>query len=107
MALTWQDLRDSEPASRKFYKHNAPITALTFSPDDPHSFVVGTEAGGMLRYDYRVPNKSVGKVWGAHGSRPVMDLKWKAALDEYGPVTPGRGWLASAGGDRTVQVSRA
>lgn len=97
-------MRDSEPTSRKFYKHNAPVTALTASPDDPHSFVVGTEAGGLFRYDYRVQNKNVGKVWGAHGSKPVLDLKWKVA-DEDNNVGPGKGWLASAGSDRTVQVS--
>ena len=103
MFLTSQDLRDPD-SGRKYYKHNAPVTAAVFSPDDPHAFVVGTEAGGLFRYDHRVPNKAIGKVWGAHGSKPVTDLKWKPPNEEYGPVSPGKGWLASAGGDRTVQV---
>ena len=38
----------------------------------------------------------MGRVWGAHGNKAVMDLKWKE-WDEGG-------WLASAGADRTVQV---
>ncbi|WOO82174.1 putative WD repeat-containing protein [Vanrija pseudolonga] len=100
-ARLW-DLRDNEPTNRKYYKHNAPISALTFCPDDPHLFVAGTEAGGLFRYDYRVPNKAVGKIWGAHGSKPVFDLKWKT--NGEGHVPTGQGWLASAGGDRTVQI---
>lgn len=43
--------------------------------------------------------KAMGRIFGAHGNRPVMDLKWKTGDDGS--------WLASAGADRTVQVSEA
>lgn len=99
--LTPQDLRAAEPANRKHYKHNASITALSLCLDDPHQFVVGTDTGGLYRYDSRVPGKAIGKVWGAHGSKAVMDLKWKEGEDY---ALQGQGWLASAGSDRTVQV---
>ncbi|KLT45836.1 WD40 repeat-like protein [Cutaneotrichosporon oleaginosum] len=95
------DLRAAEPANRKHYKHNASITALSLCLDDPHQFVVGTDTGGLYRYDSRVPGKAIGKVWGAHGSKAVMDLKWKES-EEF--TLPGQGWLASAGSDRTVQI---
>lgn len=98
------DMRDTEHGNRKYYKHNAPVSALSMCANDSHQFVVGTESGGLFRYDARVPGKAVGKIWGAHGSKPVLDLKWKDNEDEYG--MPGHGWLASAGGDRTVQVGR-
>ncbi len=96
-----QDLRAAEPANRKHYKHNASISAIALCLDDPHQFVVGTDTGGLYRYDSRVPGKAIGKVWGAHGSKAVMDLKWKES-EEF--TLPGQGWLASAGSDRTVQV---
>ncbi|BEI90469.1 uncharacterized protein CcaverHIS019_0305390 [Cutaneotrichosporon cavernicola] len=95
------DLRAAEPANRKYYKHNASITALSLCLDDPHQFVVGTDTGGLYRYDSRVPGKAIGKLWGAHGSKAVMDLKWKES-EEFS--LPGQGWLASAGSDRTVQI---
>ncbi|GMK56594.1 hypothetical protein CspeluHIS016_0304340 [Cutaneotrichosporon spelunceum] len=95
------DLRAAEPTNRKYYKHNASITALSLCLDDPHQFVVGTDTGGLFRYDSRVAGKAIGKLWGAHGSKTVLDLKWKES-EEFS--LPGQGWLASAGSDRTVQV---
>jgi hypothetical protein len=39
----------------------------------------------------------VGRVWGAHGNKAVVDLQWKVDEREGG-------WLGSAGADRAVQV---
>lgn len=94
------DLRERDPSSRKYFKHSGAVTSLCFSPDDPHQFVVGLENGAIQRYDLR--HHKNGRVWGAHGSKAVLDLQW--AVGE-GPHS-GNGWLASAGADRTVQVSR-
>ena len=44
-----------------------------------------------MRYQY----KATGRVFGAHGNKAVMDLKWKDGDN---------GWLASGGDDRTVQI---
>jgi WD40 repeat protein len=92
-------LREREPTIRKYFKHSVPITALTFAPESPHYFLVGLENGSIQRYDLRHQHKPIGRVWGAHGNKPVMDLRWKDGIDG--------GWLASAGTDRTVQVSQA
>lgn len=81
---------------RKYFKHSVPITSIAFSPDTPHNFLVGLDNGSIQRYDMRNHLKAIGRVWGAHGNKPVMDLKWKEGEE--------RGWLASAGADRTVQV---
>ena len=94
------DLRDRDPVNRKYFKHAASITSLCFSPDDPHQFVVGLENGAIQRYDLR--HQKNGRVWGAHGSKAVLDLQWK----EGSSHVSGQGWLASAGADRTVQVSQ-
>ncbi|KAL7425251.1 SEA (Seh1-associated) complex subunit [Cryptotrichosporon argae] len=102
-ARLW-DMREAQPANRKYYKHNAPVTSLCFCPDDPHHFVVGLDNGAILRYDYRTTAKAVGKVWGAHGSKAVVDLQWKEETGGGLSATAGKGWLASAGADRTVQV---
>lgn len=75
------------------------MTALSFSPDEPQSIVVGTDNGTIKRYDIRMAPRPVGSLWGAHGNRAVMDLKWKGNQGEEGS-----GWMASAGADRTVQV---
>lgn len=98
-------MRDCDPISKKYYKHSAPVTSLAFSPIDPHHFLVGTENGSIKRYDIRMAPRPTGSVWGAHGNKGVMDLKWRAGwegemLDQGGSG----GWLASAGADRTVQV---
>jgi WD40 repeat protein len=69
------DLRDRDPVNRKYFKHAASITSLCFSPDDPHQFVVGLENGAIQRYDLR--HQKNGRVWGAHGSKAVLDLQWK------------------------------
>jgi WD40 repeat protein len=98
-AKMW-DLRDRDPVNRKYFKHAASITSLCFSPDDPHQFVVGLENGAIQRYDLR--HQKNGRVWGAHGSKAVLDLQWK----EGSSHVSGQGWLASAGADRTVQVSQ-
>jgi WD40 repeat protein len=98
-----QDLRDREPVNRKNFKHACAITALTFSPDDPHAIVIATERGTIKRYDLRNAARSMGAVFGAHGLKPVLDLKWKLGENEEGIGSTG--WLASAGADRTVQVS--
>lgn len=54
----------------------------------------------------RMAPRPTGSLWGAHGNKGVMDLKWRAgwegeAVDHGGSA----GWMASAGADRTVQVS--
>lgn len=97
-AKMW-DLRDRDPVNRKYFKHATAITSLCFSPDDPHQFVVGLENGAIQRYDMR--QKKNGRVWGAHGSKAVLDLQWK----QWDGQVTGNGWLASVGADRTVQVS--
>jgi WD40 repeat protein len=99
-AKLW-DLRENNPHQKKYYKHSTAVTALAFSPDDPSSLVVGTENGTIKRYDLRMAPKPVGTLWGSHGNKAVMDLKWKGASagDESG-------FMASAGGDKIVQVSR-
>lgn len=48
--------------------------------------------------------KHLGTVYGAHGSKAVMDLKWKLGDDSVGGA--GAGWLASAGANKIVQVGR-
>jgi WD40 repeat protein len=93
-----QDLRDREPAFKKHFKSSIAITSIALHPDNQFHFVIGQETGSILRYDTRSPMKVLGRIWGAHGNRPVADLKWKSGNDG--------GWLASAGADRTVQVSR-
>lgn len=57
-----------------------------------------------MRHDYRSGSKPLGKLLAAHGSKSVMDLKWKEGTDGDGADTRGGGWLASAGLDRMVQV---
>lgn len=98
-AKIW-DLRDREPSVRKHFRHSGSVTALCFCPDDPHQFLVGLDSGTIQRYDLR--HYRNGRVWGAHGNKAVMDLKWKEATG--GEQETGGGWLASAGADRTVQV---
>lgn len=92
------DLRERDPTNRKYFKHSGAVTSLCFCPDEPHQFVVGLENGAIQRYDLR--HQKNGRVWGAHGSKAVLDLQWK----EGDPHMSGNGWLASAGADRTVQV---
>jgi WD40 repeat protein len=93
-----QDLRESGNAQKRYFKHSVAITSVAFCPDSTHHFLVGMDSGTIQRYDMRSPSRIAGKVWGAHGNKPVTDLKWKPG-DEGG-------WMASAGADRTVQVSR-
>lgn len=93
------DLRDRDPSYRKSFKHSVPITSLALSPDDPNQFAVGLENGGIHRYDLRSLHRFSGRALAAHGSKPVLDLKWKRG-DEEAP----KGWMASAGADRTVQI---
>ncbi|OCF34320.1 hypothetical protein I316_03834 [Kwoniella heveanensis BCC8398] len=95
------DLRERDPANRKKSKVAAAVTSLCFSPDDPYQFVVGVEDGSIRRFDFRSPSRDVGKAFGAHGSKAVMDLKWKEKEDVEGN---GGGWLASAGADKVVQI---
>lgn len=97
-AKVW-DMREREPTNRKYFRHSGSVSALCFCPDDPHQFLVGLDSGSIQRYDLR--HYRNGRVWGAHGNKAVMDLKWKLADDHE----MGGGWLASAGADRTVQVS--
>ena len=96
--LIKQDIREHYPSIRKYFKHSAPMTSLCFSPDDPHQILVGLDNGTIQRYDLRYQFHATGRVWGAHGNKAVMDLKWKAEQHDGE-------WLASAGADRTVQVS--
>ena len=86
---------------RKYFKHSVPVTSLCFAPDEPNQFLVGLDNGAIQRYDLRYHYKATGRVWGAHGNKPVMDLKWKEGEQEGESSS---GWLASAGADRTVQV---
>lgn len=98
-AKLW-DLRENNPHQKKYYKHSTAVTALAFSPDEPSSLAVGTENGTIKRYDLRMAPKPVGTLWGAHGNKAVMDLKWKGvAQGDDG------GFMASAGADKVVQVS--
>ncbi|ORX37616.1 WD40-repeat-containing domain protein [Kockovaella imperatae] len=89
------DIRQREPNTKKHYKHSGAITSLTFAPESPHQFLVGLDNGSIQRYDLRNQYKATGRIWGAHGNKAVMDLKWKDGTS---------GWLASAGEDRTVQI---
>lgn len=98
-------MRDCEPVSKKYYKHSAAVTSLAFSPSDPHHFVVGTENGAIKRYDMRMPPRPTGSVWGAHGNKAVTDLKWRGSWEGEWMENGSSGWMASAGADRTVQVS--
>ncbi|WVF68409.1 hypothetical protein IAT40_003174 [Kwoniella sp. CBS 6097] len=95
------DLRERDPSNRKALKHSSAVTSLCFSPDDPYQFVAGIEDGSIRRYDFRAPSRIIGKAFGAHGSKAVMDLKWKEDEDSEGH---GGGWLASAGADKIVQI---
>ncbi|KAI9638827.1 WD40-repeat-containing domain protein [Dioszegia hungarica] len=105
VAKLW-DMREGEPTSKKYYKHSAAVTSLAFSSVDPHHFAVGTENGVIKRYDMRMAPRPTGSVWGAHGNKPVMDLKWRAGWEGESLDGGGTGgWMASAGADRTVQVS--
>ncbi|WWC73599.1 uncharacterized protein I206_107571 [Kwoniella pini CBS 10737] len=97
------DLRERDPSNRKALKHSSPVTSLTFCPTDAYQFVTGLEDGSIRRYDFRSPSRSIGKAFGAHGSKTVLDLKWKEG-DEDGDGTRGGGWLASAGADKVVQI---
>lgn len=96
------DLRSGDPPSRRPLRHSSAITSLCFSPTDASSFVIGLEDGTIKRYDWRMAGKHLGTVYGAHGSKAVMDLKWKPADDSVGGG--GAGWLASAGANKIVQV---
>lgn len=91
-----QDLREPHNAQKRYFKHSVAITSVAFCPDSTHNFIVGMDSGTIQRYDMRSPTRIAGKAWGAHGNKPVTDLKWK-------PSEEG-GWMASAGADRTVQV---
>ena len=91
-----QDLRERDPVVKKFFKTSIAITSMALHPDNPQQFLVGQETGSILRYDVRNPMKVMGRIWGAHGNRPVTDLKWKTSSEG--------GWLASAGADRAVHV---
>lgn len=64
--------------------------------------MIGLDDGTIKRYDWRMAGKHLGTVYGAHGSKAVMDLKWKPADDSVGGG--GAGWLASAGANKIVQV---
>ncbi|WWD20381.1 hypothetical protein CI109_104857 [Kwoniella shandongensis] len=100
-SVRYWDLRERDPSNRKQIKHSSPVTSLCFSPEEPYHFVVGLEDGSIRRYDFRMPAKSIGKAYGAHGSKAVMDLKWKDGDEREGGSG---GWLASAGADKTVQI---
>ena len=95
-SVNFWDVRERDPSPRKSFKHSGSVTSLVFSPDSAHNFLVGLDNGSIQRYDLRSPLRTVGRLLGAHGNKAVTDLKWK---DGDG------GWLASAGEDRTVQVS--
>ncbi|WWC65935.1 uncharacterized protein I303_108557 [Kwoniella dejecticola CBS 10117] len=97
------DLRERDPSNRKALKHSSPVTSITFCPTDAYQFVTGLEDGSIRRYDFRSPQRSIGKAFGAHGSKSVLDLKWKEG-DEESDGTRGGGWLASAGADKIVQI---
>jgi len=90
-------MREHYPSSRKYFKHSSAITSLCFAPGDSYQILVGLDNGAIQRYDLRYQHISTGRVWGAHGNKAVMDLKWK-------PEEHDGEWLASAGADRTVQV---
>lgn len=96
-------------SSKKYYKHSAAVTSLCFSPIDSHYFAVGTENGGIKRYDIRMAPRPTGSVWGAHGNKGVTDLKWREGyegeMEGSGSSSASGGWMASAGADKTVQVS--
>ncbi|OXG16009.1 vacuolar protein [Cryptococcus neoformans Tu259-1] len=96
------DLRTGDPPSRRPLRHSSAITSLCFSPNDASSFVIGLDDGTIKRYDWRMAGKHLGTVYGAHGSKAVMDLKWKPADDSVGGG--GAGWLASAGANKIVQI---
>ncbi|WRT69791.1 uncharacterized protein IL334_006782 [Kwoniella shivajii] len=98
------DLRERDPSNRKALKHSSPVTAITFCPTDAYQFVTGLEDGSIRRYDFRSPSRSIGKAFGAHGSKSVLDLKWKEGDEENGDGVRGGGWLASAGADKMVQI---
>nr|XP_019043442.1 hypothetical protein I302_08019 [Kwoniella bestiolae CBS 10118]OCF22372.1 hypothetical protein I302_08019 [Kwoniella bestiolae CBS 10118] len=97
------DLRERDPSNRKALKHSSAITSLTFCPTDAYQFVAGLDDGSIRRYDFRSPSRSTGKAFGAHGSKSVLDLKWKGG-DEDSDGQRGGGWLASAGADKIVQI---
>jgi WD40 repeat protein len=101
LAYQMQDLRDRDPSIRRSFKHAAPVTSLAFCPNDPQQFIVGLENGSIHRYEMRSYQRPVGRIWGAHGNKGVMDLQWK--IGEEGEGEHGS-WLASAGADRSVQV---
>ncbi|WVN90903.1 uncharacterized protein L203_106148 [Cryptococcus depauperatus CBS 7841] len=92
------DLRSNDPTSRRPLRHSSAITSVCFSPVDASCFAVGLDDGTLKRYDWRLAGKHLGTAYGAHGSKAVMDLKWKVADDG------GAGWLASAGANRIVQI---
>ncbi|ORY34659.1 hypothetical protein BCR39DRAFT_513871 [Naematelia encephala] len=99
------DMREREPTSRKSFKHACPVTSICFSPNDPDHFAIGLEQGGLHRYDLRARQKGVGRIWGAHGNKAIMDLKWKASSEHDAFDGSNRaGWLASAGADRKVRI---
>ncbi|WVQ84512.1 hypothetical protein IAT38_006666 [Cryptococcus sp. DSM 104549] len=89
------DLRAPNSGNKRQVKQSGAVTSLAFAPNDPAAFVSGWDDGSIKRFDWKVPGKSVGKAFGAHGSKAVMDLQWKVEDGE---------WMASAGADRTVQV---
>ncbi|OCF77880.1 hypothetical protein I204_01883 [Kwoniella mangroviensis CBS 8886] len=98
------DLRERDPSNRKALKHSSAITSLTFCPTDAYQFVAGLDDGSIRRYDFRSPSRSTGKAFGAHGSKSVLDLKWKEGDEENSDGHRGGGWLASAGADKIVQI---
>ncbi|KAK8849751.1 hypothetical protein IAR55_005086 [Kwoniella newhampshirensis] len=100
-SVRYWDLRERDPSNRKQIKHSSPVTSLCFAPNEASQFVVGLEDGSIRRYDFRMPTKSIGKAYGAHGSKAVMDLKWKEGDEREGS---GGSWLASAGADKIVQI---
>ncbi|WVQ74341.1 hypothetical protein IAR50_003940 [Cryptococcus sp. DSM 104548] len=95
------DLRTGDPPSRRPLRHSSAITSLCFSPTDASAFVIGLDDGTIKRYDWRMAGKHMGTAYGAHGSKAVMDLKWKVG-DEGGGESGG--WLASAGANKIVQI---